>query len=539
MPNPPAIDTGVLITILGLIAAVWAVVPSNTRLRFRLGMSWFDWCIAIGVFLLIHYLVFEQLFRSFGLYYSFGPWKWGFDKNSAVYLLLLGLGLYILFRTRTPKLAKGKIGTFEVLVNAFLLTKRYDELFTLIEPHLFKLFEFTKYHSLFVRLVKKINPKPPSPTFYIENNNLHVQPIHESIIQARIRLVLTRLESKFSARDNLAGRARNILKAILNQPQFVAYLSVSYPRFCLRVLAIHEVIREDFTEFFITALIADSNSLLYSELKNNRNLNGRYRLALPASNHILHFLFKDVTTAERLALYQPIGESVCRYIDEDQKLVGAYNLSLGYYEQTGKYRCPIYAGIKLFEIMIHEGIHQGMQDHLWLFYFTHFTDKILKQLRDQQPDDSSHEWPTPFHFLLYEIVSTTSNWIDDCTEVDVSIIADQVSNVPGFDGHYISKQAAEALGTITQCILLSSKIDDRFKGYVLEISLGKLERLQDRNEVASVTHTFINSIIFVGGYSKKGYHQELYRIYKKLDHVLRRNVKGFDQAIKKCMNEYE
>lgn len=107
--------------------------------------------------------------------------------------------------------------------------------------------------------------------------------------------------------------------------------------------------------------------------------------------------------------------------------------------------------------MIHEGIHQGIQDHLWLFYFTHFTDKILKQLRDQQPDDSIHEWPTPFHFLLYEIVSITSNWIDDCFEVNVSLVIDQISNEPSFDGHYISKQAGEALGTITQYILLSKK----------------------------------------------------------------------------------
>ncbi|MFL9674540.1 hypothetical protein [Pseudomonas sp. 2822-17] len=537
MPNTLAIDTSVLITILGLIAAVWAVVPSSTRLRFRLGMSWFDWCIAIGVLLLVHYLVFEQAFRSVGLYYSFGPWKWGFEKSSAVYSLLLGLGLYILFRARTPKLAKGKIDTFEVLANNFLLTKRYDELFTLIEPHLFKLFKFAKHRSWLIRIVKKITPASPPSRLRMENGELHLCEAREGAVKSRLRSVLTRLDSKLSARDSLADKARGLLKTILNQPQFVAYLSVCHPYFCLKILSIPEVVREEFTELFVSALIADSNSLLYSELKNNRNLNGRYRLSLPRSNRILHFFFQDITTVDHLALYQPIGENVCRFIDEDQKLIEAYNRPLGYYEQIGKYRCPIYAGIKLFEIMIHEGIHQGIQDHLWLFYFTHFTDKILKQLRDQQPDDSIHEWPTPFHFLLYEIVSITSNWIDDCFEVNVSLVIDQISNEPSFDGHYISKQAGEALGTITQYILLSKKIDDRFKGYVLEISLGRLERFQDRKEAASVTHTFINSIIFVNGYAKEGYHQELYRIYKKLDHVLRHNVKSFDQAIEKCMQE--
>lgn len=536
MPNTPAIDTSVLITILGLIAAVWAVVPSSTRLRFRLGMSWFDWCIAIGVLLLIHYLVFEQAFRSVGLYYSFGPWKWGFDKSSAVYSLLLGLGLYILFRARTPKLAKGKIGTFEVLANNFLMTKRYDELFTLIEPHLFKLFKFAKHRSWLIRTIKKITPASPPWIPCMQNGKLHFCQAREGAVKSRLRLILTRLDAKLSARDTIADQARVLLKAILNQSQFVAYLSVCHPYFCLKILSIPEVVREEFTELFVSALIADSNSLLYSELKNNQNLNGRYRLSLPRSNRILHFLFHDVTTAERLALYQPIGENVCRFIDEDQKLIEAYNRPLGYYEQTGKRRCPIYAGIKLFEIMIHEGIHQGTQDHLWLFYFTHFTDKILKRLRDQQPDDSSHEWPTPFHFLLYEMVSITSNWIFDCVEVNVSLIKDQIINTPGFDSHYISKQAAKALGTITQIILISSKIDDRFKGGVLEISLRRLQRIQNIKEAASVTQAFINSIIFRDGYVKEGYHQELYRVYQRLDHALRHDVKGFDQAIDACLS---
>jgi hypothetical protein len=88
MPNTSAIDTNVLITILRLIAAVWAVIPSNTRLRFRLRMSWVDWGIAMSVFLIIHYLVFEPFFRSVGLFYSFGPWRWGTGINGTSFAWL-------------------------------------------------------------------------------------------------------------------------------------------------------------------------------------------------------------------------------------------------------------------------------------------------------------------------------------------------------------------------------------------------------------------------------------------------------------------
>jgi hypothetical protein len=277
---------------------------------------------------------------------------------------------------------------------------------------------------------------------------------------------------------------------------------------------------------------------LYSELKNNQNLNGRHRLALPSSNRILHFLFNDVTTAERLALYQPIGETVCRRIDEDPKLAEAYNLPMGYYNESGKYRCPIHAGIKLFEIMIHEAIHQGIQDHLWLFYFTHFTDRILKQLRDQQPSDSHHEWPTPFHFLLYEIVTITSDWVEDCIDVKPESIDEQVHKEEGFDSQYISKQAADALGRIVQSILVSPKLDDRFKGYMLEICLERYKRFQSRKDANTVSHVFINSMIFGEEFTtKKGYRRELHRTFQELDHVLRRDVKSFGLALERSLEE--
>ena len=539
MPNNPAIDTTVLITILGLIAAVWAVVPASTRLRFRLGMSWVDWCVAIGVFLVVHYLVFEAFFRSVGLYYSFGPWKWGLDKGSSVYLLLFGLGLYILLRARKPKLANGKIDTFEKLANTLLLTKRYDELFVLVEPHIFKLFKLTRHRSLFVRLINWLTPKALPPKFFMKNGRLIVEPAHASNIHEYYRSALARIESDPFFQYSLADRASDILRGLLNHPQFVSYLSVSHPHFCLKILAIPEVIREDFTELWMTSLIVDSNSLLYSELRNSKNLNGRHRLAVPSSNRILYFLFKDVAIAERLALYAPVGDCVSRYLDEDTELVEVYNRPLGYYEKSGRYRCPVYAGIKLFEIMLHEAIHQGMQDHLWLFYFPHFTDKILKQLRDQQPDDTNSEWPTPFHYLIYQIVTITSNWIDDCIEVDGSLISKHLSETEDFDSQFIPKQATQALGDITQKILLSPKINDQFKIYSLEIGLRKLKRLQSHKDATMVAQEFVSSMISVNGYAKDGYKQELYRIFGKLDHSLRNGVPEFGQALEQSLKRHD
>lgn len=87
MTPPTKIDTSSLLTILGVIAAVWALITPNARLRLRFCLAWRDWAIVGFAFLLSNYLVFAPALKALDLYFSFGPWKWGLDSSSAVYLI--------------------------------------------------------------------------------------------------------------------------------------------------------------------------------------------------------------------------------------------------------------------------------------------------------------------------------------------------------------------------------------------------------------------------------------------------------------------
>ncbi|MCY1290394.1 hypothetical protein D9M70_395380 [compost metagenome] len=106
------IDTTNLLTILGVVAAIWALISPTSRLQLRFCMTWLDWTIGVSVLLLAHYLVFAPALVQLGLYYSLGPWRWGLNSSSAVYLLLLVVAFYFLWRTRSPTLVRGKIQIF-------------------------------------------------------------------------------------------------------------------------------------------------------------------------------------------------------------------------------------------------------------------------------------------------------------------------------------------------------------------------------------------------------------------------------------------
>ncbi|HEM1129717.1 TPA: hypothetical protein U0X32_005449, partial [Klebsiella pneumoniae] len=136
MTIPAKIDTTNLLTILGVIAAVWAIITPTSRLRFRFCMTRWDLLIIGLIFILANYLVFAPALRQVGLYYSFGPWIWGLDSSSAVYLLFLLAASYLFIRLKSPTLNRGKIKLFLELIESLHLTKKYDELVLLVEPQL-------------------------------------------------------------------------------------------------------------------------------------------------------------------------------------------------------------------------------------------------------------------------------------------------------------------------------------------------------------------------------------------------------------------
>ncbi|EOC4281629.1 hypothetical protein ACUOFH_005697, partial [Klebsiella pneumoniae] len=55
MTPPDKIDTTSLLTILGVIAAVWALITPNARLRLRFCLAWWDWAIIVTSFILSNY----------------------------------------------------------------------------------------------------------------------------------------------------------------------------------------------------------------------------------------------------------------------------------------------------------------------------------------------------------------------------------------------------------------------------------------------------------------------------------------------------
>lgn len=522
------IDTTSLLTILGVIAAVWALLSPTSRLRLRFCMTLGDWIIGGAIFLLIHYLVFAPALDRLGLYYSLGPWKWGLDSSSAVYLLLVSAAFYFFWRTRFPTLAQGRVHIFRELIENLHLTKCYDELVLLIEPQLPKLISLTRQQPLFVRWIDRLDRHQIDMAALLHGD----QPRSLPAWRKRLSSLLQQLKSWSLARNEAGTQAHEILLNLVTSPELTIHLAVAHPHFCLKLLEADEAIRSDFIEHYIDALLDAPGSRLYVELKNNQNRSVGSRLYLPENNRLLRFFFTDAAVAMKNGLDKAIGEAVCRRLDEDSGLADKLNGSLGSYYDAGRFRCPINSGITLFEIMVHEGIHQGLQDHMWLHYFGHFAKKILKKMSGLPDEEAYKEWPTPFHYLLCRLVSVATDWAEQCARIDDSEIPETTRTASVFDRHFISKEANKVLGSMLEHIILSEKLSASFKTCLLEVAIRSYIKIQSDRNLADVSSSFLTAVIFGTTISKQhSYKRELQIVFGRIDHKMRQNASTFEQAL--------
>lgn len=502
MTPPTKIDTTSLLTILGVIAAVWALVTPNARLRLRFCLAWWDWALVGFAFLLSNYLVFAPALKSLDLYFSFGPWKWGLDSSSAVYLISLAVAIYILFRLKNPKLSVGRTGIFLNLVENLHLTKRYDDLAQLLAPQLEKLISIID-RPMKNRLCDKIA------------NILRI-----------------------SNHETASEYAREALSNIVSSPELTNHFALAHPSLCLELIKIEPIVRSDFTSNFISALLNSPNSRLYVELKNNLNVSRGHRLFIPKNNRILHFFFSNAKFAADLAIYRDIGEYLHWRLDEDEKIIETLNKSLGSYYDVSKYKCPIYSGVTLFEIMVHEGIHQGLQDHLWLHYYKYYAKKIIKNM-NRQSDEFNGEWETPFHFLLCHLFSVATDWAEQCEWIDEKEIPQENKETDDFDLHYISKESTKLISDMLQLVLTNNKLTLKSRKDILDIVVScyiRLKRNKNLKDVADSLLTFTTR----GEYNMAAphYRKELLGIFNILDdHRLRIDAPEFRTAIESAIQE--
>ncbi len=531
--KPDGIDTSALFTMLTLIAAVWAVVPSTTKLSFRLSLNYFDWLVIWAALLIIHGFFFESVLITVG-FPPLGPWLWGFDKSSTQYLLFLLLTTYVYWRSRRTKLTRWNIGLFDELITSLLHAGKHEELAGLLQRHLESALDLAAPKNVRSNLAKFIRPKRPDFQVIFQNDGSVTLGVvtPTSYLFRKWSSFCTWLADLVGPAEHVQRRAMGIVKRLLSSRSLVWHLAMARPYLCIDVMERATLVEEDFQDEFFNALLSNETSVLYSELKNNQNFGeGGHRLALPEENRLLRFYCADVDVASRLGVYRSIGEAIISRIDTDENLQKKLNGRLLTFQDVGKYHDPIFAGIYFFRVMVLEGLHQHIADHLWLHYMPYFVRRLIDCSREAQLEDENYEFPTPLTYLLYEIVEATSVWVKDADILTNPGEEIRPDNVEG-NHVYISFEAVKALSGIIQTILMAPRLPRRLKHELLCLVLTTLQDIEQSVQLTPLAVMMREYLIKPYGFkTHDNYLHVLEQYFEEQDHVLRGHLERLNEEL--------
>lgn len=531
------IDTSALLTMLGLIAAVWAIVPSTARLSFRLSLNWFDWLIIWSALLIIHGLFFQPVLTALGAP-TFGPWLWGFDKSTTQYLLFVLLAGFVYWRSLSTRLTRWNLGLFDNLTMSLLHAGKLEELADLLNRHLSSALSLAESKSVRSRLASSI--RPPRAGFQVVfRDDGAVSSGEGGATNWLFRKWFSFCEwiaDLIGPSERVQRRAATVIKRLLSSRRLAGHLAITRPYLCIEVMESATRFAEDFQDEFFDALLGNETSVFYSELKSNDNFGGGgRRLALPNENRILRFYCADVDVAARLGVYQSIGEAVLARIDADEVLEKKLNGRLLTFQYVGKHHDPVHAGIWFFRIMVLEGLHQRVADHLWLHYMPHFASRLVDRAREIRAEDENHEFPTPLSYLLYEIVDATAVWVKDAealTKPGDVLDPDQLEG----NHIYISFEAAEAIGRVIKPILISPRVHCRLKNQLLGVALTTLRGLEMRPHLKPLANVMSAHLIEPYGFKEQNdYLHTLMQCFDAQDHVLRSHLRRFREELNSAL----
>lgn len=324
--------------------------------------------------------------------------------------------------------------------------------------------------------------------------------------------------------------ATHTLRRVLVNEPLVRELAMVAPELGLRLLA-HEIPERDvFLDKWVSSLLRDRASVLYYEIEHNQNtgLGGRYHY--PEANRVIYALLRDAKRAEELAIYKPLGDFVIRRFGVKFRKGGAdrYNDALDDFYDRGRGRDPVHAVLRSFDFMVSEAAYQGVQWHMWLYYVPLFVEKIERNVQPSKDVDITNEWPTPYHYFLYDCFTLLWSWIGIAKEIrDGRPHSSPESVDTEHENENIPKSAGIALGQAWFTVAESTRIHDRFKKYLLEATLSRLNRLRGADRIDQFRTVAIRSLMIGGwrtGRTLEDHQHRMRALLGSVDHVLRGDI---------------
>ena len=147
--------------------------------------------------------------------------------------------------------------------------------------------------------------------------------------------------------------------------------------------------------------------------------------------------------------------------------------------------------------------------------------------------DPTAEWPTRASYLIYEMFSAMTGWIETVRILQPGSphLVPVNDNLTHENGN-IPKSAALALGSCLEFLLTADSVSERFKEYIHDIVIRTMRHKSKGGLWGRHRAILIKSIIQGGLHQPThDYGEALKRLWQSADHVVRADIPGYEAKL--------
>lgn len=332
--------------------------------------------------------------------------------------------------------------------------------------------------------------------------------------------------------------ASDLLQILFNSSKLLDYIAERRPYFGIALIGNQSYWAADFCERYLSRLLATSGSALYHEIETNLVSEG-LAFALPPRNRLLRYLFADAQRAEQLSAWNGVARYVERVLDGEER-PGYWtwlNGDQGWFEQE-QFRDPIFVALLYFDIMVRSAAEQGVRGHMWLYFLRHFARRLEAGYDScGEGIDREAEFPVRAARLLYELTQIVCGWVElfqRLPEGSIHREFPQRRDSPGA----IPFAAALTLADILATVATSDRVD---RGVALTLNTVILRMVRgfhdDGAEQSRMRAWLIDTLLDSGdGAARDLYHNRLADLFADTDDMLRFELEDYAAALAQRLN---
>jgi len=485
-----------IFTVAALLVAVFAVMPQYKRLELKMRTNGFIWLMFLALFAIVLYLQFYSSYVAVGWAPKWELDKWEITPERASFLVLF-FGLWALYcYLKSRRLSISDVKKFHDYFLQLKNERKYNELFSFIEGNLDFLEKACQERFWRVRARRWIEKNSERNVFDFRDGLIRSsETLFDKALRKACRCILFIWREDYQVEKSLAN---DICQKIQTDDGIVAAMCEDRHDIIISILRKDMGNRIEYAGTCLRKMIQDNKSQLSREILG-------FGVPINWSNHeknsILRFLFEDCSVASNLWAWQPIGEFV---ISELQQL--RLGRKLDRYNDPGEEddsqrgyvkELPFFYAVWFFDVMIKSSLKQNFEHHMWIIYFDYITKRILLNINiNEEIINLRDEHPTKYHKLLYEIVDALCDGAR--SPIDPLLRGYEIpvfeSTVPSHQEVHILKYCYTTLASVNKQIIMSDKVDDKFKNDILEMVYDRyfdLRRSEGREKYAETLRNAI------------------------------------------------